>query len=453
MRRLVQSIARRPWRSAAAALAALTMFAVVAIVTAPWFGDVSTYGFHDWDVETSFRYLVKISLLEYGEFPGWNPYACGGYPSWGFVEGATNLVSPWLPVYLWAPLPLAIRIETVGMGLLGAAGAYAIASCFTKSHGARLLVAVLWAVNGRWALQIAAGHVWHLAYAYLPWCMFFFERACDPQRRRTIQLGMLGVCFAMMVYAGGIYRLPHAVLLLTSFALLRSWGKKTLRPLWVLALGGAIGVGLAAPKLLPMLDTFAADPRHIASNERLSLGALVTLLTHPVQHFHSRPARVWPYGWHEWGMYISPLGAMLCAYALLFGRGTRIVALRLVGVLFVLLGLGAFHRWAPWTLLHSHVPLFRSQHVPSRFLYPALLLLALVVAVAIGRLVERRMRRQRWLDVALVVVVAALGVDVARVAQQPMRAAMWMVPPEIPRSQHFSFDRDPDTARVRRVSR
>jgi hypothetical protein len=124
-------------------------------------------------------------------------------------------------------------------------------------------------------------------------------------------------------------------------------------------------------------------------------------------------------------------------------QGRRERALKLVGALFLLLGFGAFHRLAPWTLLHEHVPVFRSQHVPSRFLYPAVLMLAVVAASGLGRLVERRRRVAPWLDLVLAVAAAWLAFDVASVAQQPMRQAMWMVPPEIPPGRSFHFEEQP----------
>ncbi len=418
------------------------LVAVVWVVVRPWFDDPSTYGFHDWDVVTSYRYLVKVSLLEHHQFPGWNPYACGGYPSWGYVEGATNLVSPWLPAYLVLPLPWAIRVEVVGMGLLGAFGAYALGACFTKSHGARLLVAALWAVNGRWGLQTASGHAWHLAYAYLPWCLYFFERARGRTRRLRF-LVMLAVCLALLVYGGGIYPLPHTVLILGCYAVLCSLQGRTVRPLWVLALGGLLALGLSAPKLLPILDTFAVDPRLIPSNERLSLGAFVTLLTDPDQRFYSRPAKVHPYGWHEWGMYISSAGVALLALGVVFVEGRRERAFKAIGLLLLVLGFGAFHKAAPWTLLHAHVPVFKSQHVPARFLYPAVLMLSVVTAAGLGRLIERRRRHFPWLDLALVAAVSLVGFDVARVARKPMKDAMWMVPPDIPADRPFHYSVNP----------
>jgi len=162
-------------RTFAALLAAATILSAVLVVMRPWLKELDTFGFHDWDIQTSHRFLVRQALLEHGEMPFWNPYACGGFPGWGYVESGTILVSPWLPAYLFLPMALALRIEVLGMALIGAVGAYAAASRFSSSHAARAFVVAVWAVNGRWGLQTAVGHTWHLAYAVLPWALFFFE--------------------------------------------------------------------------------------------------------------------------------------------------------------------------------------------------------------------------------------------------------------------------------------
>ncbi len=426
----------RPWEWAAAALAVTTIVVSVALVVSPFLSSASTLGFHDWDVETSHRYLTKLSLLRYGEAPLWNPFACGGFPEWGYIEGGTIVVSPWLLPYLVLPIPIALRVEVIGMALLSALGAYALAGRFTRSFAGRALVVALWAVNGRWALQAAAGHTWHLAYAWMPWCFYFFERArADGPWPRMRNVFGLGACFAMLVYSGGIYPLPHTVLALGLYALALSARERSARPLLVVAASGLLGVCLAAPKLLPMLQTFERAPRTIESVERLAPGELLKLLTLRAQDFHATPFRG-AYGWHEYGMYLSVAGllALVLAIALVWGR--RVTELKLVGLIFVLLGFGAFHPAAPWSLLHAHAPFFRSQHVPFRFLYPAALLLALVAARGLGRLA----RRKPWLDAALGVCVLALAVDVALVARKPMAEAMCMVaPPIVPAPElHFT---------------
>ena len=82
-------------------------------VLAPMLADFSTYGFHDWDSQTAYRYITTLSLQQ-GEAPWWHPWLCGGVPAFGYPEGATNFVSPYLPLYVFADVRTAIRLEVLG---------------------------------------------------------------------------------------------------------------------------------------------------------------------------------------------------------------------------------------------------------------------------------------------------------------------------------------------------
>ncbi len=426
---------------AAELLAWATVIGVVLVALAPWLRDARTLGFHDWDVQTAHRYLTVLSLRHYHELPGWNPYACGGFPAWGYVEADTILVSPWLPFYLALPMGAALRVEVVGMALVGSIGAYVLAGRFTESFAARALAAALWAVNGRFGLQIAAGHTWHLAYAYMPWCLAFYEQARTPPWRAGPIAAAAG-SLAMLVYAGGIYPLPHTVLALGLYAVGLAVVLRSARPLVALATVGAAGVGLAAPKLLPLLVAFKKAPRLIESTEVFDLGAFLTALTSRDQGFFARPARVPAYGWHEWGMYVGVAGVVAIVGGLVFVEGRRERALKLAGGAFLVLGFGAFHAQAPWTLLHK-LPIFRSQHVPSRFHYGAMLLLAVVAAAGLGRLVAKRSLTRPWIDALAAAAVLAIGIDVALVAQKPIASAMIMIPPEVKPRPAFRVEHDP----------
>lgn len=442
----VREMLRRTPRERLAAwmVSLIAIVAPVLIVVWPWWTQRSTFGFHDWDVQTSHRYLSATSITEYGEWPGWDPYACGGFPAWGYVESGTNIVSPFLPFYLWGDIRTAIRIEVLGMTLLGATGAFAVAGRFTNSLGARALVVGLFAVNGRWGLQTAAGHTWHLAYAFMPWALWAFERARTSGKLAGRDTALLAVFLAMLVYAGGIYPLPHTVLLLASWAAVTSLLDRSARPLGILGLGGALSGGLSAPKLFPLLATFDRAPRLIESKETLSVGALWTLLTSREQAFFDRPAQVTPYGWHEWGMYVSLPGALAMALAFILTFGRKEAALKLVAALFLILGFGAFAPNAPWTLLHEHVPVFKSQHVPSRFLYTAALLLGILVAIGVGELVARASKRFRYADALAACCALLLGCDVAMIAQKPMAQAMKLnAPGHITKAADFHFEKTP----------
>jgi hypothetical protein len=418
----------------AIASAALLLLSSLLHILGPMLADFHTFGFHDWDAETSYRYVSVLSLKKYGEGPWWNPWLCGGVPAFGDAEAASNFLSPYLPLYLLTDVRVAFRIEVIGAALTGLSGAFLLARRFSKSAALCGFLAALYVLNGRWALQAAAGHTWHLQYGLLPWAFFFYERALEPGRLRNV-VGA-GVALACMVLWGGIYPLPQAALLLSVYSLLLALGLKSTRPLLVLALAGLISIGLAAPKLFAIIDHMSDVPRLIESREVIGLAELLVMFTSLDQRFGSRPTRVPAYNWHEWGIYIGPLGVLSLLVALVFARGARGQALKITGMLCLLLGFGAFNPYAPWALLHP-LPVFASQHVPSRFHYPMLLLLGLAFLTVLGPRLDRLIDRAPWLDLLLLLPLSLFCRDLARVAREPMEQAFWMEMPDRIESRPF----------------
>jgi len=447
--RLRTRLSRPPALGSLTRLAALSLL-VVAVVSMlqPMLSDFSTYGFHDWDVETAYRYVTVLSLKEYGQGPWWFPWLCGGAPAWGYVEGASNLISPYLPLYLIADLRTAIRLEVLGQALLGLAGAYLFAATLTRSIALRALLAALWVLNGRWALQAAVGHTWHLQYALMPWAFYLFERACRPgELRRAVYVGL---CIALLVYWGGIYPLPHTALLLSLYALLVALFTRRLQPILVMAIAAPVAVAVSGPKLFAVIDYMRDVPRLIESKEVIGLAELVVMLTDTTQRYGSRPVRTPAYNWHEWGIYVGVAGVALLVLALIFGRGPREYALKILGLLCLLLGFGAFHEAAPWALLHE-LPIFASQHVPSRFHYPMLLMLGGVAVATLGRWIEPQLSKRPWLDLALLLPVALFAFDLIKVSRVPFTQAFWMeAPQQIRRAERFEHVQKAPVHYVRR---
>jgi hypothetical protein len=417
-------------------------------VLGPMLADFSTYGFHDWDVETAYRYITTVSLREHGELPFWQPYMCGGVPAWGYVEGASNLVSPYLPLYLFADVRAAIRLEVLGQGLVGLVGTYLFAGCFTRSAALRALLAGLFVLNGRWALQAAVGHTWHLQYGLMPWVFWCFERSQEPGKLRWA--AGAGAVMAIQCFWGGIYPLPHTALLLTGYALLTAVFAATLRPIIALAIAGPVALGLAAPKLFAVVDHMSDVPRLIDSNEVIGLAELVVMLTAPDQRYGVHSVRVPAYNWHEWGIYIGGGGLFVLVLGVLFARGPREHALKILGLLCLLLGLGAFHPKAPWALLHE-LPFFASQHVPSRFHFPMLLLLGAAFVAFAASHIDELLKRRPWFDLLLLAPVAVLVWDMARFSRTPFEQAFWMEAPEtLRRAETFEHRLNPPVQYVRR---
>lgn len=438
----------RAWQRLGAGAALALLVGSLLYVLGPMLEDFSTYGFHDWDVETAYRYITVASLREHGEGPWWQPYMCGGVPAFGHVEATSNLVSPYLPLYLAFDVRTAIRLEVLGQGLVGLVGTYLFAGCFSKSAALRALLAALFVLNGRWALQAAVGHTWHLQYGLMPWVFYFFERA---QAKGALRFAIgSGAVMALQCFWGAIYPLPHTALLLSGYALFTTFFGKSWRPLLALAIAAAVAFGLSAPKLFAIVDHMSDVPRLIESKEVIGLAELVAMLTAPGQRYGVHSVRVPAYNWHEWGLYVGGGGVLVLVVAVLFARGPREHSLKILGLLCLLLGFGAFHPNAPWALLHE-LPFFASQHVPSRFHFPMLLLLGAAFVAFAATHIDELVRRRPWLDLVLLVPVAVLCWDMARFSRTPFEQAFWMeAPAKLRRAANFEHRLNPPYQYVRR---
>jgi hypothetical protein len=406
----------------------------------------TTLGSHDWDQMEAHRYLIFKSMRRFGQFPFWDPYGCGGHPSWAGIESGTAIVSPFLPAYLFLPLAVALRLELLVVTLWSAVGTWLFARRCGPSPGAALFACAVFVVNTRWAFQVSAGHTWHLYYALFPWCLWAFDGACERpvdggggrygHWRPTVYLAL---SFAMMVYTGAIYPLPQAALLLLCIALVRAWGERSLRPLIVLATAGGLGVMLAAPKLLPIVDTMRRYPRLVESPEVVELGALIRLLTETQAELARVPLHFSHWGFHEYGMYIGgPISALVLLVACVFApRNARTRALLWTGLLAMLLGLGSFHPQAPWPLLRT-LPVFRSQHVPSRWMYPGVLLLAGVCSSTMSVVRRKAARVAVILECVLCVAAVLAGVRVVLEAEPIMRES-FTAPPLAVRESNIGY--------------
>jgi hypothetical protein len=425
LRALARDPSRR-WRALAVACAAVVGAKALQVVVGPFFDDLAMHGFHDWDAHSAYRYITPLSLLRYHEWPFWHPWFCGGYPAWEYSEGATNLVNPFLPAYLALPVQVAMRVEVAGTAVVGLVSTYLLAGRFTRVVALRALCAVAYAINGRWALQIGVGHMWHLHYAWLPLVVWLYLRAQEPGRARYALYA--GMVVALLLYMGGIYPLPHTVLSLFVFMIVATVTERSARPVWTLAIVGFSSLGFSAPKLLPLAAHMSHHPRTIESPESLDLRQIVAMMTDPMQSYNRPATAVGPWGWHEFGIYIGLPAFVAIAAGMLFAGGRLAMAPKVAGVVFFALGLGSFHPNAPWSLLHK-VPPFSSQHVPSRFLQPAVLFLSIAFAVLATRWLDKRLRAHPWLELLLVVPLYFVAVDIAEVGRKTTEHVFFQAAP------------------------
>jgi hypothetical protein len=406
---------------------------LVLVVTSPVFEEAGKAGWHDWDSESAFRYITLLSVRKYHEFPFWHPYLCGGFAAWGYSEGVPNLVSPFMPVYFLMPFLLALKVELIGSALLNFFATYALVGRYTRVRPVQLFAAGIVTLNGRWAMQVAVGHCWYYGYAWLPVMLYLFELSLAACRERAPRARMFahaaGAVLALLVYIGSIYPLPHGALLLGCVALMHAVNERSVRPIWAFGLSGFTAVGLSAPKLLAVADVMQKFSRKVESPEKIDAWTAIQILIGRNQTLGGGTVSAPHWGWHEWGFYIG-LGSFLAlVFGVLFERSARGVGLTVIGLLFWTLSLGTFDELSPWNLLHK-LPVFSSQHVPSRFMAVALLVGMLVFASAFERRTGWLRARVPLLVPLLYPAVAFLLFDVADTAYKPFLSAFHLTMPQ-----------------------
>lgn len=415
---------------ALAAIPTMTLIVLWPILLRPM-----TLGARNWDQMNTQRAVVVRTLERYHQFPFWDPYTCGGHPAWGSLESDPIVVSPVLPVYLLAPLAIAIRVEIVFWVVVGLFGCWWLASRFTQSYALKSLFTVMALLNSRWGLQIAAGHSWHLLYALLPWALYFFDRALEPGAgpahvRRDLVL--VGACIATMVYGDAIYPAPHTAFALVVYAVVMARSTRSWRPLAAVAWSGATAFGLAAPKLLPLFEALWRFPRIIKSDEAMWPQYLYGVFTWRESDYTAKGPFVVGM-WHEWGFYLGwpALIGLIAAFAT--SRGPRERALKWAGLLMFSFFVGGFHPLTPWRLLHL-LPIFKSQHVPQRWLYPSVMFLACAGVSGAERWLGRAGARRPLYEVLLSFAAVALAIQMGTVSGGSM-AQSFVYPSPVPRQE------------------
>ena len=235
----------------------------------------------------------------------------------------------------------------------------------------------------------------------------------------------------MMVYSGGIYPLPESVFVIAVYGVLLAATTRSTRPVLVGLGCGAFAFGLVGAQApaddrghaaLPAAHRLARDGGPAAGS---STSSRRRTRTRRVATRASAPTAGTSGGCTSDGSSSSILIAGVPRRA----RAARVTA-QVDRLLCFVLGLGAFDPHAPWTLLHK-LPVFSTQHVPSRWMYPGLLLLIAVAGAAFDRVMRRTGWARAWLEIAALAGVAWIARDVGTSRVSPSRHIFYEPMPHV----------------------
>jgi hypothetical protein len=324
--------------------------------------------------------ISKATIRYYRELPLWNPFDCKGIPMWDHPENIT--ASPIFLLTLPFSAGVTVIVWHVAHVVVGFLGMWLLCRDELRlSRAATFLAAAAWSF-GTVHNQYAGEHMAFISFYHVPLLLYAWRRA---ERSWDWAVGT-GLLLAWMVYDGATYPLPLTVVFLGFETLTRFTGRKRILRLAAAgAIVGLVGFTVGASRILPIQDQFATHNRvmhddvdHLA---RLKIWADMYLLRSPNWRAHIEGQQ---YVLGEYHAYIGFLGVLLLLVGVASAGAETWWMLAVSGALVILM-LGHFAPWAPWTFLHAHVPPFKSMRVPARFR----LLLALPISAYMGYAVDR----------------------------------------------------------------
>jgi hypothetical protein len=399
--------------------------------------------FHDAQFLSAYERHARLSVLQFGQLPLWDPYNCGGL--YGLAAPQTRYASPFFLLSLLFGVDRGIALIAVLLPAIGMEGMYRYARRWGALALPSFLFAPLFPLSGWFGFSLHYGWVQFYSFCLVPWLLLGLRGTLRKERKSAL---LLAVVVAVTVGFGGTYTLPMAVVLCLAELLdavfpslrlamrrgARSWlthvRRRAARALVGLAWALPLVLSVSAYRLWPMLESVEATLRVMGGTPSLSVPALLQMLFTHVQTDLDGSGI----------FYVTPVIAL----ALLAVPWRRTSALWLAAVLSFGLALGHASPYAPFVLLRK-LPIYDTLRYPERYLLLFVLVLSLLTARGASTLLALARRQQRVqlrkLAVAGLIALAALAIGLEASNTRSLLARVKLVPSPVASDAPFRQSR------------
>ena len=392
-------LARRPLR--------LLLLLVLTIgFVFPVFLHPTRFGGWDQTYFHAFDETARKSVIEYGQFPLWNPYHCGGRTLIGHVANCQLH-----PLFWFVSLPLGTAIGYKLYLLIHVFLALVGMDLYLRRRGAdhvgAILGAVVFGASGYFSWHFAGGHISYLGLTLTPWLLI-----CMDEARHKMRWGVwVGAVLASTYLMGGAYSYPFQVLLVALHSFYFAIRDRSPRIFVAAAIAAGVSLCVTGVKTLPVLEFTLRHSRTSGLLDSTPPWGILEMLIS-----RSRSYGRWAghhFVWPEYGAYIGYVALFLAGVAVVREPRRRAYYIGM-GLLFAGLVLGNQGSFSPYVLLRK-VPVFSDLRLPSRYIIFVVFYLGALAAFAVTAW-RKRIARGEVLTThprllrALPVLVVCLGV-------------------------------------------
>ena len=407
----------------AACAAALVSVLLAFAATWPVLRRLDRWGRGDWDQHFFYQAVPRRTLMEYGQWPLWNPWYCGGMVM--LANPQSRFLSPTFALVLVFGTVAGVKLEIMVHYALCLAGGMFLCRTLGLSALGSLMGAAAYGLCTMFAKGLSEGMTWLMACAYVPWALAFFVRSLAAPRL-SAAIGWASLCavaWVLMFFNGGAYPLAWAAFALGAYAVCetgervvrRAGRSSAARPLCLFVLVALLALALGGVKFVPSIAYMQAHPRRLSDRSGYGLGTLLSSFAARPEGVHASQGAVANF-WRcatwtpeENAAYIGVIPLALAALGLV-ASGRRHWKLAVVLGLLLWASLGSVCPVSLWAALRE-CPVFASMRVAQR----ARLLGVLLLAVFAGYGVQCVARRGRWGMVLAAGLVAATVGDLVGV--------------------------------------
>jgi hypothetical protein len=367
-----------------------------------------TYAYSSPSLAVTFRAWRNLSV------PQWNPDAFGGVPH--LANSFAGVFDPLKLPFVAFDADRAVMLITAFHLLLLAVGLVVLAARvrLRPPSGIAMVVVVL-------GSGMAAGKALQfeqlLVVALIPWFLAAIDLVLDPSARRRRAIGWLALSTAVLLVAGHPQAAVMALALGTAWAISRALARGSVRSVWLVVAGVALGGVAAAVQLLPTLlfldgaetldrgVAFFGNPTYVLQRRLVPLAVLGDVTT------DSTPGLS---GTFEAMSYVGVVAVALGLSGVV--DGLRRVGQRAATLVLLAAGAGAllltFGSQTPiYEPLADVIPFMNQIRVPARWVVVVVFVIALFAGQGVDTVV-RRASRETLVWVGGILAVGALVVVV-----------------------------------------
>ena len=383
----------------------------------PFVREAGNLGSGDWDFFLEKAEAVRRSILEFGQFPWWDPWSRGGFPL--AANPQCGVIGVGTPLTLLFGSSVGMRLAAIACLAIATEGARRLARLWLGDPVAATAVALVYGINGGVLVQAFAGYYTPMSYCAFPWLLLHVARL---DRSRSDGL-WLGAWLAFNVLNGIQYYTAYAAMI-AAVAWLRGVrarrGEARARMLVHTAIALGVFFALAGWRLATTALVHADYPRHHTSHLDESPAKVLThLLNRPTAEIllNDRGTYIW-----DTTCYIGPIVLLLAASSLV--RGWRWWHALAFGCGVLAVGSVSFYHPSYWL---AHGPVFATMHMVGRWRIMAMLGVGLAAGDELASWRAGNPGWRRWLAPALV---AAIGADYVTLGRELLPAAFRVAPDE-----------------------